>query len=92
MPNRATCFVAGEIPEHVAIRVKGRAVVEHQESAPEARALTSQFPHHPAAGGEVEDPLPGLMSQCSWCSFRCCSRVPPMPCTMHLGLPVVPDE
>ena len=32
------------------------------------------------------------MSQWSWCSLRCWRSVPPAPCTMHLGGPVVPDE
>ena len=32
------------------------------------------------------------MAVCSWCSFRCCSSVPPAPCTRHFGRPVVPEE
>ena len=35
---------------------------------------------------------PGRRSTCRRCSFRCCSSVPPWPCTMHFGAPVVPDE
>ena len=49
-------------------------------------------PHHPAAGCEVEHRIvPADRSVWSASSFACWSRVPPAPCTMHLGTPVVPD-
>ncbi len=35
---------------------------------------------------------PGLRSTWRRCSLRCSSSVPPAPCTMPLGAPVVPDE
>src|SRR5882757_7903944 len=35
---------------------------------------------------------PGPRSQCSANAFRCSSTMPPCPCTMPLGSPVVPDE
>ena len=57
--EQADLLVAGEIPQHVAIRVKRRAVIEHQGGAG-GEGAHQPVPHHPAAGGEVEDPLPRL--------------------------------
>ena len=35
---------------------------------------------------------PGLRSHVSACAFRLSSRIPPWPCTIAFGRPVVPDE
>ena len=35
---------------------------------------------------------PGLRSQLSACALKYSSRMPPWPCTMAFGMPVVPDE
>jgi len=35
---------------------------------------------------------PGPRSQWSETAFRCSSTMPPCPCTMGLGSPVVPEE
>ena len=40
---------------------------------------------------EVQD-VAGARSPCSRCSFTCSSSVPPAPCTIAFGGPVVPDE
>ena len=43
-------------PQRAVVRVRRRAVVEHQRGA--AREAADQpVPHHPAAGGEVEQPV-----------------------------------
>ncbi|MNH02851.1 hypothetical protein D3C79_620970 [compost metagenome] len=57
--KQADLFVAGQIPEYVAVRVEGRAIVEHQSGAG-GEGAHQPVPHHPAAGGEVEHPLPRL--------------------------------
>ena len=82
----------GEVEQHVAVGMERRAVVEQQRRAGR-EARDQPVPHHPAAGREVEEPVAARRCrQCSRCSFRCWSSVPPAPCTMHFGTPVVPDE
>jgi hypothetical protein len=84
-------FGIGVVEQDVAAADEGRAVVEQQRGAG-GQAGDQPVPHHPAAGGEVEQAVAGFTSLCSWCSLRCCSSVPPAQCTMHLGTPVVPEE
>ena len=67
----------GEVEQHVAVGMEGRAVVEQQRRA-RGEARDQPVPHHPAAGGEVEHAVAGSRCrQCSRCSLRCCSSVPP---------------
>ena len=35
---------------------------------------------------------PGRVSRWKACNLRCSSRIPPWPCTMAFGSPVVPEE
>ena len=46
----------GHVPQPVDARVSGTAFVEHDRRSG-ADAADQPVPHHPAAGGEVEDPL-----------------------------------
>ena len=63
-----------------------RAVVE-QQRRPGGERRNVPVPHHPRAGREVEYAVVARTSVCSTCSLRCCSSVPPAPCTMHFGAP-----
>jgi len=60
--------------------------------ASEASALTSQFHIIQPQVVKKNRRSPGFTSVCNRCSLRCCSKVPPAPCTMHFGTPVVPLE
>ena len=80
----------GKIEESVRIRVR-RAPSNSTSVAP-VQARRKPVPHHPARGREVEDPVAGAEVGMETCSVRCFSSTPPVRCTMHLGLPVVPDE
>jgi hypothetical protein len=61
-------------------------------AAPAPMTLTSQFHIIQPVVVWNSTTSPGPMSACSRCSLACSSSVPPWPCTMHLGAPVVPDE
>ena len=51
-------FLINRIKQHLALIRKGRAVIQHQRcTAGEARH--QPVPHHPAAGGEVEERVLG---------------------------------
>ena len=77
MPNSVDPFRLGEVEENVAVGIERRAVVE-QQRRPGGEARDQPVPHHPAAGGEVEERgRPAARPQCSRCSLRCCSSVPP---------------
>ena len=53
-------LLGGEVPEYrLVARGTGRAVVEHDRGARGERR-DQPVPHHPAAGGEVEDPVVAL--------------------------------
>ena len=51
--------VVGIVEQRVAVRIEGRAVVEHDRRFGGQRA-DNPVPHHPAAGGEPEDPVSRL--------------------------------
>ncbi len=59
---------------------------------PVASPLTSQFHIIQPQVVKKNNRSSGVRSVCSRCSLRCCSSVPPTPCTMHFGTPVVPEE
>ena len=60
--------------------------------ASEASAGDQPVPHHPAAGREIEDTIAWLDVAVKLMFFQVLDSVPPAPCTMHLGTPVVPEE
>ena len=92
VPKTSTRSRSRDVPEHRGRRVERRAVEQHQRLL-DREPADQPVPHHPAAGGEVEHAArPGAQSVCSRCSLMCCSSVPPAPCTIALGLPVVPEE
>ena len=55
-PEDADPILLGEIEQAVAVGMERRAVVQDQGRAGRERAHLP-VPHHPAAGGEVEDPI-----------------------------------
>ena len=55
MPNTVTRFALDHVPQERRRRQR-RAVVEHH-GGPHGQAGDQPVPHHPAAGGEVEDPI-----------------------------------
>ena len=49
-------------------------------------------PHHPAAGGEVEEPVARAHVAVQLVFLQVLQGTPPWQWTMHLGTPVVPLE
>ncbi len=49
-------FLGRHRPEHLGVRGEGRAVVQHHRGA-DGQGADQPVPHHPAAGGEVEEPV-----------------------------------
>ncbi len=98
-PSRSASRYLADVPKqrHAAPRRRGRTAragagwngepSKSRASRRDARPRRQPVPHHPAAGGEVEDPVAGLHVAVQRCSFRCCSSVPPAPWTMHFGTP-----
>ena len=76
-------------PERVRARraARRRARSRRRRRAPRAASSTSSRPRR---SGRTA--CPRARSPCSRCSLRCSSSVPPAPCTMHFGGPVVPEE
>ena len=82
----------GHPPEHVAIRRRRATRRTGRRVQRLASAEASQFHIIQPQVVKKNNRSPGRRSVCSRCSLRCCSSVPPAPCTMHFGTPVVPEE
>jgi hypothetical protein len=61
-------------------------------AAPASRPPTRKFHIIQPVVVNQKKRSPGLRSLCSRAFFRCSSRMPPCPCTIAFGSPVVPDE
>jgi hypothetical protein len=60
--------------------------------APVSRAETSRFHIIQPVVVNQKNRRPGPRSQCSARNFRCSTTIPPCPCTIPFGSPVVPEE
>ena len=59
VPKSVIRLGLGIVEQHVAVGMERRAVVEQQRRAA-GEPGDQPVPHHPAAGGEVEEPVAGL--------------------------------
>ena len=80
----------GELPQDAEVGVPGAAVVEHDRGLA-VQAPTRKF--HIIQPVVVNQNMrsPGRRSRCRR-FFSCSSRIPPWPCTIAFGSPVVPEE
>ena len=82
----------GQPPQRAEVGVAGVAVEQHDRRA-DQQAADEQVPHHPAGGGEPEEAVAGaevVLQRAASSGAR--ATIPPWPCTMPLGSPVVPEE
>ena len=74
------------------VGVAGAAVVQHDRRA-DQQAADQEVPHHPAGGGEPEEAVAGAeVVAAAPAPSGARATIPPCPCTMPFGSPVVPEE
>ena len=91
-PEHVDALVGREPPERREIGVPRVTVVEHDRRTDE-QPRHEVVPHHPPGRGEPHEPVArSEILAGSASTFRCSAVIPPCPCTIALGRPVVPEE